>query len=366
MSNYSLNERFPEMKPINGPPSLSTINGLGLMAYGARDHDPETSTYVKTHCLVILFIQILALGAYRVADAPGGGWYFLGKVPLSGLARFWNWLVLGGAACGIALALWLQHTSTPEYAAGQKMAEADSLAEARQIGQAARLYAAVANGGTRQAPAAVEKINALLETPAEGTPPDEAAEAFRVAVSLDQRWGHKLPRLYERGVQVAAAYATDRPGGALMVLDALAPVAPDPADLASKQAAALEKLVAAEPTNVAHVCRLALAYEARKDLARCEKLLAPLGQKLDGTEGARLLGVIRLRQGKLDEAERLLASYAEPRLARVQNLGRDLDEAARGLEQRVVEDLRSGRALGFDYQRHARAGKEEQNKMVSA
>src|SRR5436190_20370320 len=102
MSNHSLFERFPEMKPINSPPSLSTINGLGLMAYGGRDHDPETGTYVKTHCLVILFIPILALGAYRVADAPGGGWYFLGKVPPSGVARLRNWLVLGGVVWGPA------------------------------------------------------------------------------------------------------------------------------------------------------------------------------------------------------------------------------------------------------------------------
>src|SRR5262245_29593490 len=84
MNDY-LNERFPEMEPISGPPTLSTINGIGSMVYGQRDFDAETGTYVKTQCFCLLFIPIMALKAFRVADAPGGGWYFLGRVPLSSL-----------------------------------------------------------------------------------------------------------------------------------------------------------------------------------------------------------------------------------------------------------------------------------------
>src|SRR5207244_144824 len=85
--------RFPDMQPITKPPTLTTVNGIGPTLVGRRDYDSATYSYVKTHCFAVLFIPLLALGAYRVCDAPRGGWYFLGKVPLSGFARTWNKLV---------------------------------------------------------------------------------------------------------------------------------------------------------------------------------------------------------------------------------------------------------------------------------
>ena len=57
------------MTPIAEAPSLRTINGIGTTAYGSRDRDPETKTYVKTVWLTILFLPIVPLGAYRVAGA---------------------------------------------------------------------------------------------------------------------------------------------------------------------------------------------------------------------------------------------------------------------------------------------------------
>src|SRR5437660_963105 len=89
-----LYERFPDMQPISSPPSLTTINGIGLMLYGHRDFDEATRTYVKTLWFTLLFIPIFPAGAYRVADAPNGGWFFLGKVPTSGTARAWPLLLL--------------------------------------------------------------------------------------------------------------------------------------------------------------------------------------------------------------------------------------------------------------------------------
>ena len=75
MSDFDLEHKFPDLKPIRTSPSLFTINGFGLSVYGARDHDEETNTYVKTHCVCALFIPVLALGAYRVSEAEEG-WHF--------------------------------------------------------------------------------------------------------------------------------------------------------------------------------------------------------------------------------------------------------------------------------------------------
>jgi len=78
------------------------------MMYGSRDFDQETGTYVTSACLTVLFIPIFVIGSYRVADAPAegwfssGGWHVLGKVPLSPLAKGWNWTMLG-VICVVSL-----------------------------------------------------------------------------------------------------------------------------------------------------------------------------------------------------------------------------------------------------------------------
>src|SRR5262245_56362415 len=129
MSEINLNERFPDLRPLNGPPSLGMVNGIGLTVYGRRDHDPVTDTYVKTRYFCVLFIPVLALGAYRVLDAVGGGWYFLGRVPMSGLAKLFNTLIALLVVGGLGFGGWALYTSTESYREGQQLAEADRLAE---------------------------------------------------------------------------------------------------------------------------------------------------------------------------------------------------------------------------------------------
>src|SRR5262249_24212199 len=129
-------QKFPDMRPVTRAPGLFTLNGIGTMVYGRRDHDAETDTYVATLCFCVLFIPVLALRAYRVAGGPEG-WYFIGRVPLSGLARGWNFLVLVGLVLGAGGFLWLLHARNPETVAANLLAEGDRLAEAGQAGQAA-------------------------------------------------------------------------------------------------------------------------------------------------------------------------------------------------------------------------------------
>src|SRR5579859_146821 len=113
LGNDPLRERFPDMEPITKVPSLSTVNGIGFTVYGRRDFDADTGTYVKTYVFCVLFIPLFAVRAYRVADARPG-WFFLGRVPLSGLAKFWNFLVLALIASGIGAGWWHHYSGTPE------------------------------------------------------------------------------------------------------------------------------------------------------------------------------------------------------------------------------------------------------------
>ena len=92
------------MVAIPEPPELRTMNLCGTTFLGARDMDEATGSYVGNRALVILMIPICFLAAYRVKDAPGGGWYFLGQVPLSDRARRWNAIAAPIALAGASLA----------------------------------------------------------------------------------------------------------------------------------------------------------------------------------------------------------------------------------------------------------------------
>ena len=91
-SEVDLHRRFPEMEPVKEAPSLRTVNGCGGMLLGCRDVDAATGTYVATLAFVLIFVPVFFQDAYRVKSAPSGGWYFLGKVPISARARCWNWI----------------------------------------------------------------------------------------------------------------------------------------------------------------------------------------------------------------------------------------------------------------------------------
>src|SRR5689334_4365048 len=100
------------MTPGVSAPTMFRINGCGVAMYGSRDSDAKTGTYVSTWCLCFLFIPVLALRAYRVARAMNGGWYFIGREPLSGVAKLWNLILILAIGGTIASVQYLSHTGS--------------------------------------------------------------------------------------------------------------------------------------------------------------------------------------------------------------------------------------------------------------
>ena len=85
--------------PISSAPALGSINGFGFTLYGRSDYDPETQSYATTHYFIALFLPIFPLGRYRVINAGGSKYRFLGKLPLRKADR-WH---LGIAGTAIAV-----------------------------------------------------------------------------------------------------------------------------------------------------------------------------------------------------------------------------------------------------------------------
>jgi tetratricopeptide (TPR) repeat protein len=354
-----LEQRFPNMRPIRSMPTLSTVNGIGCMLIGGRDHDPETGTYIKTHAFCLLFVPLLNLGAYRVANAPQGGWYFIGREPLSGLARAWNWMVLCLVLGGIGLGLWINHTNSPEYQARKKVAEADRLAEAGEVKEAAKLYREVARGSTSEAGTAAGKFKDLLGGPLDGVSLEKALPVLRMGAEWDRRKDIQATT-FQRGLALAKDKGTAEPQQALAVLDLIAPLAEKQDDFAKERLPLLEKLAASHPDDVAIVSILAVTHERLGDTARCEKLLLPLRDRLGASEGARVLGQIFARQGKDEESFKLLVPYTDEKLQKIETAAQTIKDT----HETIKRQLNQGNPPNFPLERYKAADKKGRDAIV--
>jgi tetratricopeptide (TPR) repeat protein len=361
MDDQSLTARFPDLEP-GRQPTLGNVYGIGSVLVGRRDFDADTGTYVKTNSLAIFFIPLVAIGAYRVADAPGGGWYCLGKVPLSKFARIASVVVVLAIAGAIGGIWWRVHTESPDYVAGQKLEDADRAAAAGQGGLAARLCREVMDGKNSRTDEAKRKLSGLIENPPGA--PSEAAAVYSVAVDLQRENRCPVPNLFETGRTVAARFADADPNAALDLLEIVSPFAVDTATELALRRELLEKLHARNPKDPDTASRLAAVYEAQGDQERCEKLLLPFEASLGTRDGAAILGRIHAARGRYDRAYALLKPYVEARLPAFQEAERAFTQETDAAQRRVIELLKSDKAPGFDYHKYEQLPKAMQATML--
>lgn len=359
-----LKSRFPDMTPLSSPPVLFTMNGVGTTVYGHRDYDAETQTYVKTMYFCVVFIPVIALRAYRVADAESG-WYFLGRVPLSPAARSWNLALLAAVIGLCGLGIWNSYTDTPEYRARQAIADAESLAAAGETLPAAKAFRRTAySAPPKESAQAVAGFLGLLDKALESGSPEETEGLVREAAEWRREGASApaMPQLKTAGPAAAGRVGeTDWKTG-LTLLDLLEPEFDDRKQYDAAAKPVLERLAAKAGDDPGPAVRLAVIAENAGDLEGCRKLLAPYVKRLGVTEGARILGRLYAADGKLEEAHDLLVPYTEAKLARLHEAEKAFETAAGAAQERVLQALRSGAGDPTFYTRYQaadEAGKQE-------
>lgn len=357
--------KFPDLTPVDKPPKLGMIAGIGLALDGPRDHDEETGSFVVTHWFRLWILPLFALGAYRLI-ATEAGLYMLGRVPLSAAAKLWNCLVLAAVVVGSGGYGWHVHVNSPEYRAKTTLAQAATAQAAGDLPEAARLFGAVATGDTTHAAAACAALQTLLDGPLRERPLTETAPTLAILVdlkrdapvplsSLDvQAWAVKL--VQTRGQQDIR--------GALLVLDQVArlPQAAEPLNALRRDL--LEQLVKKEPQDPAAASQLAVVYEQQGDLDKCEALLAPHAERLGMLEGARILGQLYARQGKEEQGEPLLRAYSEQRLKALHAAEKTYADAVEAAQATALADLKARRAPPDLYHRLENAGEARQREVL--
>jgi hypothetical protein len=366
MTATSFTDRFPELQPIDAAPSLFTVNGFGTTLYGSRDRDEETETYVATQCLCVIFIPLLALGAYRVAYAGGDQYYFLGKQPLSGFAKAWNALVALLVLGGGGFFAFQAYYNSAEAVAGRDLAAAERSLAAGDHASAVAKYEKVAAGSTSKANTARKSLFSWLAAPPAAAKPQDKQAAWQAAVRLQRsgQWNQSRQELADRGLALAAESVASAPDIALGLLDESAEIDGEAKASAPKRRALLETLLAARPGDAPVTIRLAAVLEAEENTERAVALLMPVRDKLADTEGARILGQHLAASGKYDEAYPLLTPYCQSRLARFHTAEEALSTAYESVQQAALHRLRNNQADPAFYRRYDAASQDEQQRMV--
>jgi tetratricopeptide (TPR) repeat protein len=292
----------------------------------------------------------------------------LGREPVSTQAVWLNIVVLLAAIVGGSVYGVHSLVNSDWYVAGRQLTRANSLAASGQIAEAVDLYEELATGPTDYASSAAGRLAGLAAESEHGTSPSDTAAIIRASARVIKagRWPSKAADLYSSGMARVNALAASDPRGAVLILDAVSPLAPrgdEPGALAREL---LERVVASSPDDVDMVARLALVYEAENQSERCRKLLEPLRAKLGDSEGSRILGQIDARDGKVEPALVLLRAYTDPRLERFRGAEVRLADAIRTAQDRVINRLKKRDADDFDYAAARNAGESETQAMVIA
>jgi hypothetical protein len=364
MIDINVQEKFPSMTPAKAAPALFRINGCGVAMCGSRNHDAETGTYVSTWCLSLLFIPVFCLRAYRVAKS-GNRWLFIGREPLSTLAKAWDMLLVLVVAAAIGAVAYAEYTSSPAYAAQRQMEAARSLAGQGRVAQAAAIYQRLAAANADQAPAATKALGELLDGPCRQAPLGECAAVFASAAQIAHRDGAVGPQdVMRKGMDLAAGRSASDPPGAMALLDAIRPLAVDTRPIDARRLPILRQWAAAEPNNLDALCPLASLLEEQDQLDEAKNLLLPVRARLGDGEGARVLGTILASQGDYDGAYALLWPYAKLRLDRLHEAEKAADATVNELHAQQIKALNDNKAPADFYTRYRNAGKQQQEAMV--
>jgi tetratricopeptide (TPR) repeat protein len=366
MTAISFTDRFPEMEPVHAAPSLVTINGFGTTLCGSRDRDEETGTYVATRCLCAIFIPLFALAAYRVAHAGGNEYYFVGKQPLSALAKAWNVLIVLALVAAVGYFGFTGYYYSEEAVAGRDLAAAERHLAAGEHSEAIAKYEKVAGGLTSQATVARQSLYSWLAAPPAAAKPQDKQAAWQAAVRLTRggKWNQSQQELADRGLALAAEFVASAPDVAINLLDESANIDGQAKASAPKRRELLQTLHAARPGDMQVTVRLATALEAEENVERAVSLLLPLREQLGDTEGARILGQHLVASGKFDEAYPLLMPYCQSRLAQFRSTEESFTTAYESVLEAALNRLRNDQAPRAFYHKYERANEDEQQRMV--
>lgn len=361
-----LQDKFPDMKPIKSPPSLGTLNSFGFSVFGKSNFDPETNTYTKYYAICALFLPILYLGAYRVADANEGGWYFLGKEKLNKFTKYWNYgmifLILGG----ISLSFAYEYLTSPKYLTNLKMAQAEKIYQSGNIKESLKIYYSIVDSGTLYIPAGIGASEKIFDQDLGKLTKEEFSVIWSDAgdrVKRNRIFPSKNQfKIY--GNKYFEFYKADDLKMADFIITKMNESIPEDKDLAIKFHNFKLLSFDLEPNYLPFVIAKAVDLESKNDFVKCEEILMPFKQELFDTEGAKILGNIIFDKGNYAVAYEILRPYFDSKIKSFHEAEKAYQRSYKAASEKAYKNLDSGLAGANWYEKYEKASKDNQDQMV--
>ncbi len=357
-----LSEKYRHYRPIKSAPSLFTLNGCGLAMYGNRDYDEETGTYVKTHALCLIFVPILALGAYRVADAPEG-WYFLGKERLSGFAYTWNRALVTILILAVGAGFYNSYSNSPPVLSEKALAKADEAVESGDYLEAVHGYQAIIRKSWPDQDEAREKRGSTLKQALVSEDPGEVTGALAFLKKHDAAL---VENAVELGLGAVDHFEEDNPVAAIEILESLSPLAPLDLDLSQRRMNLLLRLHELKPQDKEIAGKLAALHGAAGEYDKVITLLEPFRDSLKNEERVGLLGQAYAAQGQHGDAVALLQPMVSSRIELLSNAEMQLSQTVEKVWRKEIKKLENGKGPSFFYSKYDSLSEDEQGYYVES
>jgi len=316
-----INEIHPSMKPVDSAPSLFSFYGFGLGLFGNRDFSAQTQSSIKTLFITLAFIPVIPLRAYRVAK-DGAHYYFLGRVPVSKLARNGSLaaVLLGGLA--IAGFGTQQYVSSDKYINGKAFAKAEAAVAQGALPEAMVLYKDVFDNSDYYQMQVKSNIRNLVR--AKTLKDTNNQDLANVLTTLNSFSPAPLNSVPEDVYQLALTRIKNNDKSdnisihkllhAARELNVVNPENLFLEDLSSTDMDLILDINKTTPTNLEAAVELSEYYYGQEKTAEVKAVLAPVKDRLGDTEAARILGQIFISEGNNKEAYPLLSNYTSGRL----------------------------------------------------
>ena len=284
-------------------------------------------------------------------------------------------IALGLGALGLGAK---QYTNTDSYKNGKILKQAEAQAEARNIPQAMDLYAQVLENSERyqmQAKSGIRKlvnVNALKNT-SDADMADVLNRLDKLVIALpegaaDSVYELALSRIKEgsKTAQTDERISVHKLLHAAQTLqDKTEAQTAQPEELGQIDLNLVKNINAADPTNLEAAVEMSEIYFDAGNVQAVKSVLAPVQDRIDDTEGARVLGQVYVAEGNNAAAYPLLDGYIKTRLGTLQAAEKDFTELGDKLWDKEFENLKNGAAPEIFYTAYEQKSEAEQQLFVN-
>lgn len=357
----------PDLEPIDKAPSLFSFYGFGLRLFGNRDYSKETNSAIKTLFITLLFIPVFPLKAYRVIT-NGKQYHFLGRVPISSIARNAGFGITGLLLSSIAFMGYQQHINSDKYLGKTLLAEAETAFAENDYSSALNKYKLLHRNHSSYQESALMGYKRIMSLEILSQQDNsQLATLIEIAKNFNQSPLKNDPSaIYNLALERINAKNNKDLVGTHSLLHASRDLKKEGESFEELDLKLITEINQTSPNNLSIASELAEHYFAQENLVATKNVLEPVRDQLGSSEGARILGQIYVSEGNNQAAYPLLEQYTSTRLLALQKAEENITNIQNKIWDAQLSQLQNGNGPESFYNEYdALSNEAEKNALLN-